>query len=63
MEPEHISCPIRRVLEVFYDATKCDWDEATDRELKRLGLEPHQVRVILCFPKENQQLNLFDNHD
>ena len=68
-QPEHISAPIRRVLEVFYDPVKRDWDEVADRELARLGIRPDQVKVIICYPNDykikidKDQLNLFDDYD
>jgi hypothetical protein len=53
MEPEHISKPIRRVmdiLEVVY--TGNDYDGAIERELRRLGIRADQVKTIIAIPAE-----------
>jgi hypothetical protein len=66
MEPEHISGPLRRVidiLEVYY--TGDDFDSAIEQKLKELGVHEDQVRVIICIPaemaknKSDNQISLF----
>jgi hypothetical protein len=49
-EPEHISQPILKCLEVIYQGR--NWDAAIERELKRRGLTIEQVRTIICIPEE-----------
>ena len=49
MEPEHISRPIKRVLEVIYGGS--DWEMAIQAELQRLGLSEDHFHVIVAVPE------------
>ena len=52
-DAEHISKPIRRVmdvLEVIYVGD--DYDQAIEQKLKELGIHENQVGVIIAIPEE-----------
>jgi hypothetical protein len=50
MDPEHISKPIKRVLEVIYEGN--DWEASIDKGLKELGINAAQIQTIICIPAE-----------
>jgi hypothetical protein len=63
MEPEHISRPIKRVLEVIYEGS--DWEMAIQAELQRLGLSEDHFHVIVAVPEkmadnDERQLKMFE---
>jgi len=50
MGPEHISKPIKRVLEVIYEGN--DWEAAIEQRLKELGINADEIQTIICITTE-----------